>query len=43
MFTLENRSSVLSFLSEYEGLELTLEKAIDDGSNLLNDPIFHLL
>jgi hypothetical protein len=34
---LENRSPVLTFLSEREGFELTLEKAIDDGSKLLND------
>jgi hypothetical protein len=34
---LENKSSVLTFLSEHEGFELTLEKAIDDSSKLLND------
>jgi hypothetical protein len=28
---------VLTFLSEHEDLELSFEKAIDDGTKLLND------
>jgi len=34
---LENGSPVLTFLSEREVFELTLEKAIDEGTKLLND------
>jgi hypothetical protein len=34
---LENYSSVLTFMSQHEGFELTLEKAIDDGTKLLNE------
>ena len=34
---LENGSPVITFLSEREVFELTLEKAIDDGTKLLND------
>lgn len=37
---LENKSSVLTFLSEHEGIELTLEKATDDSCNLLNNKLY---